>query len=56
MNKLVLIKHVNNVRMFEEVEGRHFYIYVGDKFVGSDIFLKDAIEKFNKAVITGKVV
>lgn len=49
---VILIKHINNVKLYKEVEGRHYFIYVGDEFVGSDIFEKDAVEKFNKAVLT----
>lgn len=56
MDKVILIKYINDVKMYKEVEGRHYFIYVGDKFAGSDIFERDAVEKFNRAVLTGKVV
>lgn len=53
---MTLIKAINDVRLYKEINGRHYYIYKGEEYMGSDIWKDAAEEKFNKVVLKGYIV
>lgn len=49
------LKCLNNVHLYKDVQGRHYYIYKGDELMGTDIWEDEAMRKFNEVVICGSI-
>ena len=49
------LKCLNNVHLYKDVQGCHYYIYRGDELMGTDIWEDEAVRKFNEVIIYGRI-